>query len=83
VKNECINLQTAFQGLMEDEIKAIIAELKEKGLMVRREPLKRGLGWKAESGSCRANDDKILFIDRRSPLSEQLTFLRAEKAKLL
>jgi hypothetical protein len=68
---------------MEDEIKAIIAELKNKGFVVRREPLKRGLGWKAESGCCRANDERILFVDRRSPLSEQLSFLRAEKARLL
>lgn len=68
---------------MEDEIKAIIAEFKQRGFVVRREPLKRGLGWKAESGGCRVNQDKLLFVDKRSPLSDQLSFLRSEKAKLL
>ena len=45
------------------------------GIKVRREELKRGIGWKVLSGSCRLNEDKLIIIDKRSSIDEQLSFL--------
>jgi hypothetical protein len=49
--------------------------LTEQGLTVRREELKRGPGWKAMSGVCRAVTDNIVLIDRKLPLNDQIAFL--------
>lgn len=48
------------------------------GLTVRREELKRGFGWKAVSGTCRLDDSKILFIDRRMTQEDQVSFLSSK-----
>lgn len=47
------------------------------GYTVRREELKRGLGWRATSGSCRALDRRLVFVDRRLSQDEQIAFLQS------
>jgi hypothetical protein len=49
--------------------------LKLNGFTLRKEELKRGFGWKAVSGSCRILEDRIIFIDRKMTLEEQVGFL--------
>lgn len=45
------------------------------GVIVRREKLKQGPGWKVSSGTCRAGEKNFIFVDRRMPQEEQLSFL--------
>lgn len=49
--------------------------LADQGLVVRRERLKQGPGWKVMSGACRLNDDSLIFVDRRLTQDEQIGFL--------
>ena len=45
------------------------------GFKVRREELKRGPGWAVSSGCCRKMEEKLVFVDRRTPLDDQIAFL--------
>ena len=45
------------------------------GFTVRREELKQGPGWRAVSGSCRLEEQRLVFIDRKLPQDDQITFL--------
>ena len=59
-----------------DSIFKQLAELLiAQGYSVRREELKQGHGWKVASGSCRLNRQKLIFVDRKLPQDEQITFL--------
>jgi len=53
----------------------LVKDLRENGFTVRREELKRGLGWRASSGTCRLFQDKLILVDRRLPAEEQVNFL--------
>ena len=53
-----------------------------RGLTVRREDLKQGHGWRVMSGTCRMNDQKLIFIDRKLPQDEQILFLASRLAAL-
>lgn len=66
----------------EHVFKELSALLGQSGVSVRREKLKQGLGWKVISGSCRAQGDSFLFIDRRLPQDEQIAFLLSKLASL-
>lgn len=61
----------------EGKIAALVAELLSQGVVVRREELKRGLGWRALSGACRVFDQNTLFVDRRLGVDDQIAFLEA------
>ena len=66
----------------ESTIKELSRSLESAGYVVRREQLKRGHGWKVVSGMCRANDSKLIFVDRRMSQDEQLDFLRERSRDL-
>ncbi len=66
----------------ENRIKELAGIIQEAGYQVRREQLKRGLDWKVMSGACRVGSDKLIFVDRRSPLEEQIAFLSAQVVNL-
>jgi hypothetical protein len=61
----------------EGRIAALVAELLAQGVVVRREELKRGLGWRALSGACRVFGQNTLFVDRRLGVDDQIAFLEA------
>ena len=63
--------------IKEGSIAALVAELLAHGVVVRREELKRGLGWRALSGACRVFGQNTLFVDRRLGLDDQIAFLQA------
>lgn len=67
----------------ENRIKELCLNLRAAGVVVRREELKRGHGWRAVSGNCRLNQEPIVFVDRRSSLEEQLAFLESQARVLL
>jgi hypothetical protein len=52
------------------------------GYKIRAEDLKRGIGWKVVSGVCRAVNDKIVFVDKRLPVTEQIAFLEIKTKEL-
>lgn len=59
----------------ESILKDLAQLLKAAGFEVRREELKRGPGWAASSGSCRAQNQKLILIDRKLPQDDQINFL--------
>ena len=69
-------LKKNFNSTHEDKIRELIQIVEETGIKVRREELKKGLGWKAVSGKCRVMDKKVVFIDRGLPQLEQIEFLK-------
>jgi hypothetical protein len=60
----------------EATFKALTELVEQNGYTVRREKLKRGLGWKVYSGACRSNDQLIIFVDQRLSQDEQINFLQ-------
>lgn len=59
----------------ESAFKALALLVGDMGYVVRRESLKQGLGWRVVSGSCRAENSKIIFVDRRLTPDDQISFL--------
>lgn len=55
--------------------KQLAAITNAHGSVVRREELKQGHGWKVASGTCRLDQQKLIFVDRKLPQDEQITFL--------
>ena len=45
------------------------------GVKVRRERLKRGPNWSAQSGFCNVHSQKVVFVDRTVSQDDQLDFL--------
>ncbi len=59
----------------ESVFKHLSGVLSGSGHEVRREPLKQGHGWRVLSGACEANDQNLIFVDRRLTQDEQINFL--------
>lgn len=55
-----------------------MAQLESEGVKVRREELKRGHCWKAQSGACRSLGDRYVFVDSRLSADDQVAFLAAQ-----
>ena len=49
--------------------------LTNSGYEVRREKLKQGYGWKVLSGACQLEQKELIFVDRKLPQEEQISFL--------
>jgi hypothetical protein len=64
-------------------IGALSVTLSQAGFVVRREELKRGLGWRAMSGVCRVMNQNVVFVDKRLSHDEQISFLQGQIALLL
>lgn len=61
-------------------IRELIQYFAAAGITVRREELKRGIGWRAVSGSCRVFSDRLILLDRHLKSEEQLNFLVSKLA---
>ena len=59
----------------DNAFKQLAAIMASSGFTVRREDLKQGPGWRAVSGSCRLEQQRLIFIDKKLPQDEQITFL--------
>ena len=68
------NKDVIFRGL------ALV--LDRAGYQVRRERLKQGCGWKVVSGSCRSINDHLIFVDKKLPQDDQITFLLSKISNL-
>lgn len=71
-----------FDSKKEANIRGLISEIEALGVQVRREELKRGLGFRVMSGRCRAFDKSMIFLDRRLSQDEQIDFLKTQAASL-
>ena len=65
----------------ESYYKMLSSVLGGAGIQVRREKLKQGPGWRVASGQCRSADRKMVFVDSRMILDEQIAFLAGQVAR--
>ena len=75
-------VSAASQVEKEKAFRQLTTVLEGAGFRVRREKLKRGHGWKTVSGKCRAGDEKLIFVDRLTPIEEQVLFLKTVAGQL-
>ncbi len=59
----------------ESVYRGLASILTENGYIVRREELRRGIGFSVSSGNCRLATDNLVFVDRRLSQDEQIAFL--------
>ena len=64
------------------DFKRLCELLLTAGYQVRREKLKQGHGWKVVSGTCRAEDSRLVFVDQKMSQDEQLSFLKLKIKEL-
>lgn len=81
------NTRLKRQGVKQDPkkeaaFKLLVQQFQDAGFQVRREELKRGLGWRAASGNCTAMGEQIIFVDRRLSQDEQIEVLRSRLSLL-
>jgi hypothetical protein len=74
-KSAAKNKATNKSNNLDKIVKILTSVLVDAGYQVRREELKRGFGWKVVSGSCRLNQEKLVFVDRRMNIEDQVLFL--------
>lgn len=60
---------------LEERLKGLIHSCTSLGFVVRRENLARGHSFRVKSGGCVLGSERYLFLDRRLPLSQQLSVL--------
>lgn len=75
-------MPAALEEKLKQDLLELSRQLTTRGVVVRREKLRQGPGWKVLSGSCRLNRDRLLFIDKSLPLQEQVDLLSAAIAQL-
>lgn len=75
-------VKKTFDSKKEANIRVLISDIEALGVQVRREELKRGLGFRVMSGRCRAFDKAMIFLDRRLSQDEQIDFLKTQAAAL-
>ena len=71
VKNSSAKDQSKKLKILSD----LLIKTEELGFQVRREKLKQGHGWRCMSGACLLKGQKVLFIDTKVSLDEQIFFL--------
>lgn len=71
-------LRASWTPAQERRYKELVVQLEAAGVKVRREELKRGHCWKAQSGACRSLGDRFVFIDSRLSADDQVAFLAAQ-----
>lgn len=59
----------------ESDLKVLSRALQVRGFRIRREQLARGYGFAVKSGQCVFDGTDVVFLDRRLPLSQQLSLL--------
>lgn len=71
VKNTSVRDQSKKLKILSD----LLLKTGDLGFQVRREKLKQGHGWRCMSGACLLKGQKVLFLDTRVSLDEQIHFL--------
>ncbi len=66
---------TRSEATEEQELRQLVRKLESSGMNVRREKLSSGPSFRVKSGSCQVFGERVLFVDRSLPVSQQLSFL--------
>ena len=82
-KNKNITQRQHYSPEKEREIKALISIFAHFSFQVRREELKRGLGWRVQSGVCKIEEGSFIFVERRSSQEDQIAFLIRNAQELI
>ena len=75
LRKKRVELRDKRDQKKEEYIRALIALVESAHLSVRRERLKRGPNWSAQSGICTVKGEQVVFIDRTVSQDDQLEFL--------
>jgi hypothetical protein len=67
--------QSAKKLALERTYQDLVQQLISRDFTVRREELKRGLSWRVTSGTCRMFDNRLVIVDRRLTIEDQVAFL--------
>jgi hypothetical protein len=59
----------------ERQVRALSSALRRQGVEVRRESLTRGHAFNVKSGGCIFSDQPHVFVDRRLPVTQQVSIL--------
>ena len=59
----------------ERQVRKLVQVLGNRGIVVRRENLSRGSSFRVKSGGCLFSGENIIFLDRRLPVSQQISVL--------
>lgn len=60
---------------VQTDVRALVEALTAVGIKVRREELRKGPGWRAQSGICRVGGVPVVFVDSAHTPAEQRQFL--------
>ncbi len=60
---------------IENQLKTLSGVFENRGISIRREKLSRGSAFRVKSGNCLLSGDKVIFIDRRMPIDQQLSVM--------
>lgn len=66
----------------EGVVRELSSTLERAGYVVRREKLKQGHGWKVVSGTCQTAEQRLVFVDRKASLDDQILFLKGLVSRL-
>ena len=61
---------------LEEQFHGLAKVFEEKGIAVRREKLSRGPSFRVKSGECFLTGKKLLFVDKRLPVDQQISLLQ-------
>ena len=75
IKNKKRKVRIANDPKKESIFKELADIAVSKGFTVKRENLKQGIGWKVMSGYCRFKEDRLIYVDRKLPQTDQISFL--------
>jgi hypothetical protein len=82
VKSRVPRAQSKRDPAKEGRLNELVCDFVKLGFVVRREELKRGLGWRATSGVCRVFDRDTIFVDKRLGIDDQISFLESRLDEL-
>ena len=64
------------RGLNDDQLlRGLTKIFFRHGIAVRRENLTRGTAYRVKSGNCSFNGKDLIFVDKRLPAAQQVSFL--------
>ncbi len=61
--------------VLSQRLRSLVDSFSDHGFTVRRENLTRGSSFRVKSGSCLLAEKKLLFVDKRMSLSQQVSVL--------
>lgn len=70
-----VRKKTVQEKRDEQELRSLVRIFAARGVTVRQENLSRGSSFRVKSGNCVFAGKDVIFLDRRLPLSQQISLL--------